>query len=166
MHKLMMAFFLMVILPGAAFGLEQSFSQQGLKATIKLSPEKLEAEDKAQLSLRLDKDGTAVTDRDVTLEVYERNADRPIIKRRVDILDSEYVDAWKFEKSGDYKLVIKIVDHQKQDEIIQYELMATVRAAGEDHGFFAHHFGGKGEWGWWGTGLMIIMMVPMMVLVL
>lgn len=165
MHKLMMLFFL-IMLPGAAFGLEQSFTQQGLKATIKLSPEKLEAENKAHLSLRLDKDGTAVTDRDVILEVYERNADRPIIKRRVDILDSEYVDAWKFEKSGDYKVIIKIADHQKQDETIQYELMATVGAAGGDHGFFAHHFGGEGKWGWWGTGLMIIMMVPMMVLLL
>lgn len=165
MHKLMMLFFL-IILPGAAFGLEQSFTQQGLKATIKLSPEKLEAQDKAQLSLRLDKDGTAVTDRDVTLEVYERNADRPFVKRRVDILDSEYVDAWKFEKSGDYKVVIKIADHQKKDEIIRYELMATVRDAGGGHGFFAHHFGGEGEWGWWGAGLMIIMMVPMMILVL
>ncbi|MBI2353894.1 MAG: hypothetical protein HYV06_02495 [Deltaproteobacteria bacterium] len=165
MRKLMMAFIL-IMLPGVAFGLEQSFTQQGLKATVKLSPEKLETDGKAQLSLKLNKDGTAVTDREVILEVYERNADQPIIKRRVDILDAEYIDAWKFENAGDYKIVIKIRDLQKPDEIIQYELMATVRGAGEGHGFFAHHFSGEGEWGWWGAGLMIIMMVPMMVLVL
>jgi len=148
--------------------LEQSFTQQGLKATIKLSPEKLETQSKVQLSLSLSKDGASITDRDVTLEVYERNADQPIIKRPVDALDSEYVDSWKFEKAGDYKVVIKIADHQRPDEIIQYEVNASIMGATGDHGehgFFSHHFGG-GKWGWWGAGLMLIMMVPMMVLVL
>lgn len=166
--KRMLLILLLIALPGAAFGLEQSFSQQGLKATIKLSPEKIEAHGNVQLSLNLSKDGTAVTDRDVTLEVYERNADQPIIKRTVDLLDTEYIDSWKFEKAGDYKVVIKIADHQKPGEIIQYEVNASIADTGGehgDHGFFSHHFGG-GKWGWWGAGLMLIMMVPMMVLVL
>lgn len=110
----------------------------------------------------------SLTDRDVTLEVYELNADQPIIKRQVDVLDSEYVDSWTFEKAGDYKVVIKIADHQKPDEIIHYEVNASVMDTGGehgDHGFFAHHFGG-GSWGWWGTGIMLIIMVPMMVIML
>lgn len=159
----------LVIMPSAAFALEQSFTQQGLKATIKLSPEKLETQTTVQLSLGLSEDGTSLTDRDVTLEVYERNADQPIIKRQIDVLDTEYVDSWKFEKSGDYKVVINIADHQKPDEIIHYEINASIMDAGGehgDHGFFAHHFSGKGKWGWWGAGLMVLMMVPMMVLVL
>jgi hypothetical protein len=137
--KQLILLFLMITLPGAAFGLEQSFTQQGLKATIKLSPEKLEIQSKIQLSLSLSKDGVSLTDRDVTLEDYELNADQPIIKRPIDVLDSEYIDSWKFEKAGDYKVVIKIADHQKPDEIIQYEVNASVMDAGGehgDHGFF------------------------------
>ncbi len=166
--KRLLLMLLLIALPGAAFGLEQSFSQQGVKATIKLSPEKIETHGNVQLSLNLSKDGTAITDRDVTLEVYERNVDQPIIKRTVDLLDTEYIDSWKFGKAGDYKVVIRIADHQKPDEIIQYEVNASIVDAGgehEDHGFFSHHFGG-GRWGWWGAGLMLIMMVPMMVLAL
>jgi hypothetical protein len=166
--KQLILLFLMIALPGAAFGLEQSFTQQGLKATIKLSPEKLETQSKVQLSLSLSKDGVSLTDRDVTLEVYERNADQPIIKRPIDVLDSEYIDSWKFEKAGDYKVVIKIADHQKPEEIIQYEVNASIMDTGGehgDHGFFSHHFGG-GTWRWWGAGIMLIMMVPMVVLML
>ena len=166
--KLLIILTLLIALPGAAFALEQSFTQQGLKATVKLSPEKLETESKVQLSLSLRKDGASLTDRDVTLEVYERNADKPIIKRQVDALDTEYVDSWKFDKAGDYKVIIKITDHQKPDEIISYEINASVMDAGAghgEHGFISHHFGG-GKWGWWGPGLMLIMMVPMMVLIL
>lgn len=169
MKQFVLLLLCLAILPGAAFGLEQSFSQQGLKATIKLSPEKLEPHGNVQLSLDLSKDGTAITDRDVTLEVYERDADQPIIKRPVDVLDTGYVDSWKFEKTGDYKVVIKIVDRQKPAEVMQYEVNASVADAGGgghgDHGFLSHHFGG-GKWGWWGAGLMLLMMVPMMVLVL
>lgn len=166
--KKLILLLMLITLPSAAFALEQSFSQQGLKATIKLSPEKLETQAEVQLSLTLSKNGTSLSDRDVTLEVYERNTDRPIIKRQVDVLDAEYVDSWKFEKSGDYKVVINIADHQKPDEIIYYEVNATVMDAGGEHGehgFFSHHFG-EGKWGWWGTGFMLIMMVPMMILVL
>lgn len=166
--KKLILLLILITLPGTAFALEQSFSQQGLKATIKLSPEKLETQSKVQLSLSLSKDGASLTDRDVTLEVYEQNTAQPIIKRQVDVLDTEYVDSWKFEKTGDYKVVIKIADHRKPGEIISYEVNATVMDAGGEHGehgFFAHHFGG-GKWGWWGTGFMIIMMVPMMILVL
>ena len=167
--KKLILLLMLITLPGAAFALEQSFTQQGLKATIKLSPEKLETQSKVQLSLSLSKDGASLTDRDVTLEVYERNADQPIIKRPVDVLDIEYIDSWKFEKAGDYKVVIKIADHQKPAEIIQYEVNASIMDAGGahgDHGFFAHHFSGKGRWGWWGTGFMVLMMVLMMILVL
>ncbi len=167
--KKLILILVLITLPGAAFALEQSFAQQGLKAIIKLTPEKLETQSKVQLSLSLSKDGASLTDRDVTLEVYEQNADQPIIKRQVDVLDTEYVDSWKFDKAGDYKVVVKIADNQKPDQIIQYEINASIAdASGEhgDHGFFAHHFSGKGKWGWWGTGLMLIMMVPMMALVL
>lgn len=166
--KKLILLLLLISLPSAAFALEQSFTQQGIKATIKLSPEKLETESNVQFTLNLSKDGASLTDKDVTLEVYERNNEQPVIKRRVDVLDTEYVDSWKFEKAGDYKVVIKIADHQKPDEVIHYEVNATVMDAGGehgDHGFFSHHFGG-GKWGWWGTGLMLIMMVPMMILVL
>lgn len=166
--KKLILLLLLITLPNAAFALEQSFSQQGLKATVKLSPEKIESESNVQLSLSLSKDGASITNRDVTLEVYEQNAAQPISKRQVDVLDTEYVDSWKFEKAGDYKVVIKIADHQKADEIISYEVNATVMASGGehgDHGFFAHHFGG-GRWGWWGAGFMLIMMVPMMIIVL
>ena len=166
--KQLILLLILITLPGAAFALEQSFTQQGLKATIKLSPEKLETESRVQLSLSLNKDGADLIDRDVTLEIYERNADQPIIKRPVDVLDTEYVDSWKFEKAGDYRVVIKISDHRTPDETIQYEVNANVADAGGghgDHGFLSHHFGG-GRWGWWGTGLMLIMMVPMVVLVL
>jgi hypothetical protein len=166
--KKLILLLMLITLPSTAFALEQSFTQQGLKATIKLSPEKLETQSKVQLSLSLSKDGASITERDVTLEVYEQNSDQPIIKRQVDILDTDYVDSWKFEKTGDYKVVIKIADHQKLDEIISYEINATVMNAVGEHGergFFAHHFGG-GKWGWWGTGFMLIMMVPMMIIVL
>lgn len=166
--KRIILLFLLISLPSTAYALEQSITQQGLKATVKLSPEKLETQSIVQLSLSLSKEGVILTDRDVTLEVYERNADQPIIKRQVDVLDTEYVDSWKFDKAGEYKVVIKIADHLKPDEIISYEVNATVMDAGGehgDHGLFSHHFGG-GKWGWWGTGFMLIMMVPMMILVL
>jgi hypothetical protein len=167
MKQLIMFIFLITI-PGVAFGLEQSFTQQGVKTIIKLSPEKPETQSEVQLSLSLSKDGAILTDRDVMLEVYERNADQPIIKRPIDILDSEYIYSWKFEKAGDYRVVVKIADHQKPDEIIQYEVNANILDAGGehgDHGFFSHHFGG-GTWGWWGAGIMLIMMVPMVVFML
>jgi hypothetical protein len=166
--KKLILLLMLISLPCATFALEQSFTQQGLKATIKLSPEKLETDSRVQLSLSLSKEGINLTDKDVTLEVYERNNEQPVIKRRVDVLDTEYVDSWKFEKAGDYKVVINIADHQKPDEVMHYEVNATVMAAGgehSEHGFFAHHFGG-GKWGWWGPGLMLIMMIPMMILVL
>jgi hypothetical protein len=166
--KQLIVLFLLIALPCSAFAQEQSFTQQGLKATIKLSPEKLETQSTVQLSLSLSKDGASLTDRDVTLEVYEQNADQPIIKRLVDVLDTEYVDSWKFEKAGDYKVVIKIVDKQKPEEVIHYEVNASILEPGGghgEHGFFAHHFGG-GKWGWWGSGFMLLMMIPMMILVL
>lgn len=163
--KRFLVLLLLITLPGTAFALEQSFTQQGLKATIKLSPDRLETQSEVHLSLNLSKDGAFITDRDVTLEVYEGNADKPIITHPVDVLDGDYVDSWKFDKKGDYKVVLKIADHLKPNEIIQYEVNASVVDAGSqhgDHGFFAHHFGG-GHWGWWGAGLMLIMM-PLMFL--
>lgn len=167
--KKLILILILITLPSAVFALEQSFTQQGLKASIKLSPEKLETQSMVQLSLTLSKDGANLTDRAVTLKVYERNSDQPIIARPVDVLDTEYVDSWKFDKAGDYKVVINIADHQNPDETIQCEVNASIMDAGGehgDHGFFAHHFSGKGKWGWWGTGFMVLMMVPMMILVL
>jgi len=167
--KKLILLLILITLPSAVFALEQSFTQQGLKATIKLSPEQLETQSTVQLSLSLSKDGASLTDRAVTLEVYERNSEQPIITRQVDLLDTEYVESWKFEKSGDYKVLIKIADHQNSDETIHYEVNANIVDSGDghgDHGFFAHHFSGKGKWGWWGTGFMVLMMVPMMILVL
>jgi len=166
--KKMILVLMLLILPGAAFALEQSFTQQGLTATIKLSPDKLEAEAKVQLSLNLSKDGAPLVERDVTLEVYERNADLPIILHHVDVLDGDYVDSWKFEKAGDYRVVLKIAEKQKPAEMIRYEINATVMEAGgehADHGFMGHHMGG-GNRGWWGMGAMLIIMVPMMILML
>lgn len=166
--KKLILILMLITLPSAAFALEQSFTQQGMKATVKLSPEKIETQSNVQLSLGLIKDGASLTNRDVTLEVYERNVEQPIIKRPIEVLDTEFIDSWKFEKAGDYKVVIKIADHQKPGEIISYEINASVTGADgghENHGFFAHHFGG-GSWGWWGTGLMAIIMVPMMIIVL
>lgn len=166
--KKLILFLLLMSLPAAAFGLEQSFTQQGLKATVKLSPDKIEPNANVQLALSLSKDGVLIADRAVTLEVFEQNNDQPIIKRQIDLLDNEYVDSWKFEKPGDYKVVVKIADRQNQSEVIQYEVNASVTNAGNEHGehgFFSHHFGG-GKWGWWGSGLMLIMMVPMMILIL
>ena len=163
--NLLIMLLLLITFPSAAFALEQSFTQQGLKATIKLSPERLESQSKIQLSLGLSKDGASITDKEVTLKVYELNADQPIISHPVDVLDGEYVDSWKFQKAGDYKVVIEIVDDQNPEEIIKYEINASVVDTDNqhrDHGFFAHHFGG-GHWGWWGAGLMLIMM-PIMIL--
>ena len=167
--KRLILLMLLITLPGAAFGLEQSFTQQGLKATIKLSPEKLEAQGNVQLSVKLEKDGKAITDRSVTLEIYESSEVKPIIKRPVDILDAEYVDSWKFENAGDYKVVITISDPEKPDNNFNYEVKASVADAatglGSHHqdGFWSHHFD---KWGWWGVGAMVIMMVPMMVIIL
>ena len=166
MKKLIVLVFL-IALPGAAFALEQSFTQQGLKAIIKLTPEKLETESNVQFSLSLSKNGAPLADKDVSLEIFERNVEQPVIKRQVDALDNEYIDSWKFEKAGDYKVVVKVVDHQKPNESMQYEVNANVIDAGgehSEHGFFAHHFSGKGKWGWWGAGLMILIMVPVMIL--
>lgn len=166
--KKLILFLLLMSLPTAAFALEQSFTQQGLKATVKLSPDKIEPNANVQLSLSLSKDGIRLTDRDVTLEVYEQGAEQPLVKRQIDLLDNEYVDSWKFEKPGDYRVAVKITDRQNQSELIQYEVNASVMNAGSEHGehgFFSHHFGG-GKWGWWGAGVMLLMIVPMMILVL
>lgn len=159
---------LMLLIPGAAFALEQSFTQQGLTATIKLSPDKLETDSKVQLSLNLSKDGAPLAERDVTLEVYERKAEQPVISRQMDALDGEYVDSWKLEKAGDYKIVLKIAEKQKPDESILYEINATVMEEGGEHaghGFMEHHMGGSSR-GWWGMGAMLIIMVPMMIIML
>lgn len=154
-----------MILPGVAFGMEQSFSQQGLKATIRLTPEKLEPQTKVQLSVRLEQDGAQITDKNVQLAVYQGDATQPVVSHPVDLLDTEYVDSWQFDQPGDYRVVLKIADPLKPDTLIQYEITATVPEANHDHGFFSHHFDG-GKWGWWGAGMMLIMMVPMMILVL
>lgn len=159
----------LLVVPFTTFALEQSFTQNGLKAVIKLMPDELVAGKNVDLALKLERDGQSVTDRKVTLEIYDKEATEPTIKREVDLLDDEYVDSWSFEKPGDYKLVVSIADLQKPGETLHYEVKASVgeaKDAGhdghEEHGFFSHHFGG-GKWGWWGAGLMLIMMVPLMI---
>jgi len=167
---LLVAIFLAVPFPAAAF--EQSFAQSGLKTSIRLTPDQITTGKEVNINLMLEKDGQTVTDRKVSLEVYAGNATEPAIKRDVDILGDEYVDSWSFEKPGDYKVVVNIADPQKPDEALHYEVKASVgdvkdvsHEGHEEHGFFAHHFGG-GKWGWWGTGLMLVIMVPMMVIML
>ena len=161
---------LFLAVPYTAFALEQSFTQNGLKAIIRLTPDEPAAGQMVNLALRIENEGRILTDRQVTLEIYEKETTEPLIKRAVDLLDDEYVDSWSFEKEGEYKVVVSISDPGKPGEALHYEVRAAVGAARntghnghEDHGFFSHHFGG-GKWGWWGAGLMLLIMVPMMVI--
>lgn len=161
---------ILIAAPSASHALEQSFSQNGLKATIKLTPDELTAGSKVALALKLEKDGQPVTDRKVTLEVFGKDAAAPLITKEVDLLEGEYVDSWNFEKAGDYRVALNIADPQKPGETLHYEVKASVgeaKDAGhgghEGHDFFSHHFGG-GKWGWWGAGLMLVIMLPMMLL--
>src|SRR5690348_8374704 len=123
--KIVYLIILLAIFPTAAFSLEQSFTQQGLRTTINLTPEKLEPQSEVQLRLALSKDGATVADKDVTLEVYERDAAQPVINHQVDVLDGEYVDSWQFEKPGDYQVVILIGDHGKAGGLLRYEINAS-----------------------------------------
>lgn len=162
--KKLVLLLILTILPSICFALEQSFTRNGLEVAVKLSPEKLVVQDKINLSLTLRRSGAILTDREVTLEVYERNADQPIIKRKVDFLDTAYCDSLRFEKAGEYKVILSIVDPGNRDDSIRYEVNATVVTAGmghKDHGFFSHHMGG-----WWGAGFMIVMMTAMLLLML
>ncbi|WP_298439580.1 hAT transposon family protein [Geobacter sp.] len=151
--------------PVMGFATEQSFSQGGLKAVVKLSPDELRAGENVTVKLGMQREGTPVTDRTVTIEVYEKDSATPLLKREVERLDDEYLDTFKFEKPGDYRVVLNIADPQKSDQALHYEVMATVAESGDtghdQHGFFSHHFGG-GKWGWWGVGLMVLIMVPLM----
>lgn len=163
--KLLILLALLITVPAPVFALQQTFTQQGLMTTIKLAPEKLEPHSKVQLQLSLEREGLSVTDREVTLEVYEHSALQPLLSRKVGLIGTDYLDSWAFDKPGEYKVVIKIADEQKPDQTINYEISATVTdpsAEQADHGFFEHHLGG--HWGWWGAGMMVIMMVPMMIL--
>ena len=172
MFRVMMPIFAALSLfaiPANAFALEQSFTQNGLKAQIRLSPDELVVGKKVDLALKLEKDGQIAKDRKVTLEIYEDGKTEPKVRREIDLLDDEYIDSWSFEKPGDYKVVVSIADPLKPGEALHYEVKASVgeaKAAGNDghaeHGFFSHHFGG-GKWGWWGVGLMLLIMVPMMI---
>ncbi|TSK07826.1 MAG: hypothetical protein FPO08_00485 [Geobacter sp.] len=156
---------MLMVLPNVAFALEQSFTQQGVEATVKLVPDKIEQQTEVGVHIHLSKDGIPLIDRDVTLEVYDQASHQPVISRRVDVLDNEYVDSWTFDKPGDYRVVITIAEHQKPLEAIQYAAQVKVvdhDSQESDQSFFAHHFG-DGHWGWWGAGLMLIMM-PMMIL--
>ncbi|MBJ6723612.1 hypothetical protein [Geomesophilobacter sediminis] len=154
--------FSLLTLPPTAFAMEQSFSQNGVKATVHLSPDQLTPGKEATLRLSLEKDGHPVTDQAVVLEVYEKDAKEPVIKRKVDVLEGEYVDSWKFEKPSDYRVVLKIAA-PGQAEGLRYEIVASVeKDEHQGHGFMSHMFGG--HWGWWGGALMVGMMVTMMVL--
>lgn len=102
----------------------------------------------------------------MTLEVYSGEGQDTLINRRVDVLEGEYLDSWKFEKPGDYRVVLNIADSEDSSEVLHYEVRASVGSpqdvGHEKHGFLEHHFGSK--WGWWGGGLMLLMMIPMMIL--
>lgn len=161
---------LLLLSPSLALAGEQTFVQNGLKAVIRLSPDALAAGGKVNMALKLEQEGKTLTDRKVSLEISGKEATEPLLKREVDVLDDEYVDSWEFAKAGDYRIAVTITDPQGSAEALRYEVAASVgeAAAGEhagheDHGFFAHHFG-KGKWGWWGAGLMVLMMVPMLAL--
>lgn len=159
---------LFLALPFISFALGQSFSQNGLTADIQLTPDDLVVGEKVNLALKLEKDGQPVTDRHVTMEVYGEEATEPTIRREIDLLDGEYIDAWSFEKPGDYKVVVSIADPRKPQEAFHYMIKAAVGEAKdaaaldshEEHGFFSHHFGKKG---WWMGGLMLLVMVPLMI---
>lgn len=152
---------LMIIIPASAFGMEQTFVKNDTKITVKLLPEKPEQHRKAQLSLKLEQGGVVVTDKQVLLAVYHEKSDQPLFSRAVDVLDGEYIDSWLFEKPGDYRITLKILDQSKPGEAIGYEVNASVAEAGHQKGFFEHHFE---KWGWWGVGFMVLMMLPMMLL--
>lgn len=167
--KLFFAAILLLCAPLTASALEQSFMQNGLKAAIKLSPDELVVGQNVNLALKLERVGQTLTDRKVTLEIYEREATEPTIRRVIDLLDDEYIDSWSFENPGDYKVVVSIADPQKPGEALHYEVKASVGEAKdasqnshEEHSFFSRHFGGK--WGWWGAGLMILIMAPMVII--
>lgn len=152
----------MLLMPSAALGMEQTFVKNDTKVTVKLLPEKPEQHRKAQLSLKLEQGGVIVTDKQVLLAVYHEKSEQPLFSRAVDVLDGEYIDSWKFEEPGDYRISLKILDQSKPDEAIVYEVNASVAEAGNKKGFFAHHFE---KWGWWGVGFMVLMMLPMMLLI-
>lgn len=154
--------------PVMGFAMEQSFTQGGLKAVVKLSPPEPRTGENVTVKLGLQREGTPITDRTVAIEVYEKDSTTPLLQREVERLDDEYLDTFKFEKPGDYRVVLTITDPQTSDQTLRYEVMATVAEGGAaehgghgEHGFFSHHFGG-GKWGWWGVGLMALIMVPLM----
>lgn len=105
-----------LVVPFTTFALEQSFTQSGMKAIIRLTPDEITAGKKVNLALKLEKDGQTATDRKVTLEIYGKEATEPTIKREVDLLDDEYIDSWSFEKPGDYKVVVSIADPQPRPD--------------------------------------------------
>lgn len=155
-------------LPVMGFATEQSFTQGELKAVVKLTPNEPRAGENVTVKLGLQREGTPITDRAVTIEVYENDSPTPLFTREVERLDDEYLDTFKFEKPGDYRVVLTISGPQTSDQALRYEVMATVAEGGaaehgghEEHSFFSHHFGG-GKWGWWGVGLMALIMVPLM----
>ncbi len=167
MHKVS-SFALFIILlaaPAALFAMEQSFTQNGLKAVIKLSPDELIVGTRANLALKLENEGQPVTDRTVSLEVYEKDVAEPVVKRGVDLLEDEYIDSWTFEKPGDYRVALNISDPREPGKALNYEIKAFVGeakdAGHEEHGFFSHHFSGK--WGWVMGGMMVLVMVPLMI---
>lgn len=159
-------FFLLLTAPITSFAMEQRFTQNDTTTIIKLTPDNPSAGKEVTLTVRLERSGEVVSDRLMTLEVYEGDGREPVLKRGVDVLDDEYLDSWTFDKPGDYKVVLNIADPGKPTEALHYEIKASVGSADdakhEKHGFFSHHFGGS--WGWWGGGLMLLMMVPMMIL--
>ncbi len=173
MHKVP-AFTLFIIFlaaPAALLAMEQSFTQNGLTAVIRLSPDELIAGKSANLALKLENEGQPVSDRTVSLEVCAKDAAEPVVKRGVDFLEDEYIDSWTFEKPGDYRVALDISDPREPGKALHYEIKASVGEANdadheghEEHGFFSRHFSGKS--GWVMGGMMLLIMVPMMIIML
>lgn len=162
LNKMVIFILFLLLLAFPAFGMEQSFTQKDLTTHIKFSPDTPVAGQEVNLVARVEKGGEAVTNAAVTLEVYSAEAQEPVLKRAVDVLDGDYLDTWVFEKPGEYKVVLNIADPDKPAEVLHYEVKASVgsvedQAKHAKHGFLEHHFGSK--WGWWGGGLMLLMMV-------
>ncbi|MCM0083574.1 hypothetical protein L4X63_18470 [Geomonas sp. Red32] len=160
--KLLGVFVFLLLMPTVVLAMEQSFTRQGMKTTVVLTPDTPDAGSEVQLKMTLEQDGARVTDREVTLQVFQGDQAEPILDRDVDVLDGQYVDSWRFAKPGEYRVAIGIAGAGDDDDWIDYQVKATVVDSSHDHGFFSHHFGS--HWGWWGAGMMILMMVPMIVL--
>lgn len=167
-YSFLLAAVVMLMTPVTTPAMEQSFAQQDIKATVRITPDSPSAGSKVTMALKLEKEGLPVTDRKVVLRLYEKGTGKEVLHRDVDILEDEYLESWTFDSPGDYKIAVTIAGGADAAPALGYELDATVgetKGGHEGHGFFSHHFG-EGKWRWWSAGMMLLMMVPMMIIAL